>query len=177
MLVRPAEESFRRGVEALESGKGLQAMALFEAAIELERRYGVDRPQARYLSYYGLCLGTEGGRHREGVRFCREATQLEFYNPDLYLNLGRVLLGAGDRRAAYAALADGYRLQPGHPAIVREMKRMGLRRRPPIPFLSRTNPLNVLIGRITRGGPRPGNGAREETAGATGEAASAAQRS
>lgn len=176
MLVRPAEESYRRGVEALMAGKTLQAMALFEAAIELERKYGVTRPQARYLSYYGLCLGSEGGRRREGVRFCREATQLEFYNPDLYLNLGRVLLSAGDRRAAHAALIDGYRLQPGHPAIVREMKRMGLRRRPPIPFLARGNPLNVLLGRLTRGGTRPRDASEEET-GEAGSGTPAVQRS
>ncbi len=158
MLIRTAEETFKRGLEALDEGRRREALAYFEAALEIEKRRGGAGHQPRYLSYYGLCLGIEGGRLQEGIRLCREATAFEFYNPDLYLNLGRVLLAAGRRREAYDALARGYSLQPGHAGVRRELEGMGRRRRPLLPFLGRTNPLNVLLGRFTRG-----RGARAES--------------
>ena len=149
MLIRPAEESYHRGVEAFSEGRRLEAMALFEAAIELDKQFGAARAQARYLSYYGLCLALESHRVAEGVALCREATALEFYNPELYCNLGRVLIAARRRHDAYQALRQGLRLERGHPGIVRELRGMGRRRRPVFPFLSRRNPINVLLGRLT----------------------------
>lgn len=153
MLVNTAEARFRKGLEALDAGRGIEALALFEAAIEIERRYGSSRPQARYLSFYGLCLALESGRIREGSEFCRQAIALEFYNADLYWNLGRVMLSGGRRRDAWDILRKGLALQPGHMGLRREMARMGFRRRPLIPFLSRRHPLNVLLGRLA-GSPR-----------------------
>lgn len=151
MLVHAAENRFQRGLEALNRGRGLEGLALFEAAIELERQHGAPRPQARYLSWYGLTLALEGGRVREGVEFCRQAVPLEFYNPELYLNLGRVLMAAGRKREAHDALRKGAALQASHPGIQRELAKLGRRRRPVIPFLDRSHPLNVALGKIFRG--------------------------
>ncbi len=152
MLVRPAEESFTKGIVSLQQGRGIEALALFEAAVVIERRCGVERPQARYLSFYGLCLGLEAKRIVEGIRFCREALQLEFFNPDLCWNLGRLLVQAGDRAEGYAAFQQGLGLQPKHSGILRELQRMGTRRRPAVQFLARSNPLNVILGRLTYAG-------------------------
>ena len=151
MLVHAAENRFQRGMEALSRGRGVEGLALFEAAIELERQHGAPRPQARYLSWYGLALALEGGRVREGVEFCRQAVPLEFYNPELYLNLGRVLMVAGRKREAFDALRKGAALQASHPGIQRELAKLGKRRRPVVPFLSRSHPINVALGRLFRG--------------------------
>jgi tetratricopeptide (TPR) repeat protein len=150
MLVQLAEESFQRGVAAYDAGRGREAMAFFEAAIELERRLGDGPPQARYLSLYGLCLGTIKRRRYRGVQFCREAVDLEQYNPDMYCNLGRVLLAAGRRKEAHEALMRGLRIQSDHQEIIRALKEMGIRRRLPIPFLARSNPINVYLGLMRR---------------------------
>lgn len=160
MLVHAAENRFQRGLEALNRGRGLEGLALFEAAIELERQHGAPRPQARYLSWYGLALALEGGRVREGVEFCRQAVPLEFYNPELYLNLGRVLMVAGRKREAYDALRKGAALQPSHPGLQRELAKLGRRRRPVVPFLDRSHPVNVALGKLFRGsGPKAATGA------------------
>lgn len=153
MLVPAAEARFGRGMEALRKGRGVEALALFEAALALEKRYGSGPPQARYLSYYGLCLALEGRRVREGVECCRQALPLEYYNPELYLNYARVLLTAGRKKDAWEALNRGAQMQPTHVAIRKELDRMGRRRRPPIPFLSRQHPLNVFLGRVFRTTP------------------------
>ncbi len=149
MLVRPAEESFSKGMAALQQGRGMEALALFEAALVIERRQGVARPQARYLSFYGLCLGLEAKRVAEGIRYCRDALELEFFNPDLCWNLGRLLVQAGERAEGYAAFQTGLGLEPKHPGIQRELQRMGTRRPPAVQFLARSNPLNVILGRLT----------------------------
>lgn len=148
MLVNAAEETFRKGMEALEEGASREAMALFEAAIEIERKIGQERPQARYLSYYGLCLGLEKNEIREGLRFCREAVTLEGYNPDLRLNLGRVLMRGGRRKEAFESFIRGLSLQPDHAGLRRSLRMLGVRRRPVLPFLARRHPLNVFLGRL-----------------------------
>jgi tetratricopeptide (TPR) repeat protein len=153
MLVQAAETRFQRGLVALEAGRHLEALALFEAALELERRLGSSAPQARYLSYYGLCLASDGRHLREGAEYCRQAIALEFYNADLFWNYGRVLLLCDRRREAFAALVKGLSVQKNHQAILRELSRMGWRRPPVLAFLPRGNPLNIVLGKLLRAAP------------------------
>jgi tetratricopeptide (TPR) repeat protein len=148
MLMQSAERSFARGLEALGAGRGVEALALFEAAIEIEKRAGASRPQPRYLSYYGLCLALQANRPRDGLSFCREAASVEFFNPDVFCNLGRVLLAMDRRKDAYQAIRKGLSLQPGHAGLRQELERMGRRRPPTVSFLSRRNPINILLGRL-----------------------------
>jgi tetratricopeptide (TPR) repeat protein len=155
MLVQAAESRFQRGLAALQAGRTLEALALFEAALELEQRLGGRSPQARYLSYYGLCLAHQGNRPREGAEFCRQAITLEFFNADLFLNYGRVLILSERRKDAFDAFAKGLAVQASHQDIKRELARMGWRRPPVLSFLPRENPVNVALGRWLR----PGTGA------------------
>lgn len=148
MLTHAAEDSFNRGMDAWRAGQRLEALALFEAAIELERRVGARQIQPRYLSWYGLCLTLERKRGHEGIYFCREATAREQYNPDLYLNLARACLAAGRRREAHEAIEAGLQLHPDHDGILKLRRDMGARRRPALPFLPRGHALNVLLGRM-----------------------------
>jgi tetratricopeptide (TPR) repeat protein len=161
MLVHAAEDSYQKGIGALRSGRITEALALFEAAIALEKRFGVSKPQARYLSFYGLCLGLARRDMHEALRFCREAVALEEFNPDMHCNLGQVLIRAGRMRDAYKALIVGLGLQPDHTALRRTLRGIGVRRRPVIPFLARGNPINVALGRMRAQGAAPrGAGSR-----------------
>ncbi len=148
MLIRPAEESFLAGIEAFGAGRRLEALARFEAALALERQLGASRAQPRYLSYYGLCLALEAQRTGEGLGLCRDAVQLEFYNADLYCNLARVLVAAKRKKEAHQVLRDGLKWEHGHPGIQRELRSLGTRRKPVLRFLSRQNPINVLLGQM-----------------------------
>jgi len=150
MLVHAAETRFQRGLQAQKDGRGLEALALFEAALELERRLGARTPQARYLSYYGLALARDAGQLREGAEFCRQAVALEFFNADLFWNYGRVLLLSDRRKDAYAVFVKGLSVQKSHQEILQELGRMGWRRRPMIGFLPRAHPINAALGRLFR---------------------------
>ena len=148
MLNQSAEESYAKGLKALSSGRRTEAMAMFEAAIEIERRRSPVRPQSRYFSYYGLCLALERNEIHEALRYCREAVTLENYNPDIRCNLGRVLLRAGRRREAYQCFKRGLELDSDHENCLRSLRFMGLRRRPILPFLDRSNVFNKYLGKL-----------------------------
>lgn len=150
MNSRSAEMSFRKGVQALDRGRYLESLALFESALNLEEKNGNQTPRMKYLSYYGLSLSLAVGRTNEAIEMCERVLSVEFYNPDLYLNLARVYLSAGEKRHAFQTLCQGLRLEQGHPGLIAEIRKMGLRRRPVLPFLDRSNPLNRLLGRYSR---------------------------
>ncbi|MDF1552971.1 MAG: tetratricopeptide repeat protein [Deferrisomatales bacterium] len=135
-----AEEFYRAGVILMRRGRGQEALRALRKARELDPR------ETRYLSQYGLCLATVGGKHREGVQLCQAAAEEEFYRPELYCNLGLALLAGGRVREAQAAFREGLSLDPRDRTIIRELERMGVRRRPLFPFLDRRNPLNRWPG-------------------------------
>ena len=148
MSSRSAEMSFRKGLQALEERRYLESLAFFESALNLEEKSGNPAPRMKYLSYYGLSLSLAAGRTQEAVEMCERALSVEFYNPDLYLNVARVYMAAGERRRAHKALCQGLRIEKGHTGLISEIRRMGLRRRPLFGFLPRNHPLNVLTGRL-----------------------------
>ncbi len=158
MLDQRAETSFERGLEELRFRSARDALPFFRAAMELDRR----KAQARYVSYYGLCLSFSEGQTHEAIQRCRRAAEMESYRPELWWNLGRVALSAGRRGEAHRAFHRGLAVHPGHSGIVRELRRMGLRRAPVLPFLARGNPINVLLGRL-RAAPHQSGRARHRT--------------
>jgi tetratricopeptide (TPR) repeat protein len=149
-MINPrAEESFRNGRQLLDAGRPREALAFLKSAIELELtedRRG--RGQARYLSYYGLGLCLTRNGMRDALNYCRKATEIESFSPDLWWNLGRVALTVRRKGEAHRAFRKGLSLEPGHTEIRQELKRMGVRRGPVLSFLSRTHPMNVALGRM-----------------------------
>ena len=146
-MLHEAEPCFGKGLKALETGNPAAALLCFRKAMEIELGVTRDRISAKCVSYYGLCLGLTGGRLDEAILRCREAVNTNGSQPEVYLNLGRVLLLAGRRRDAHQTLQWGLRLAPRHGEILRELRHMGVRKRPVLPFLSRRSPVNIFLGR------------------------------
>lgn len=71
-----------------------------------------------------------------------------FYLPLLYLNLGKAHLAVDRRREAYVSFQKGLELDNKNKNILTELEKLGIRRRPPVSFLKRTNPLNKCIGKL-----------------------------
>lgn len=145
-----AEKSFAKGVESVGRGDFLSGLAYFEAAMELAKKVEKVTPPPRYLSYYGLCLALVSTKTQTALELCESAVAVEFYNPDLFHNLARVHLRMGRRDRAYPVLLRGLQLHPGHRAILGDLRAMGMRRRPFLPFLSRGNPVNRFLGMMLR---------------------------
>jgi len=143
-------EYFRQAKSQLRVGNEKEAFALLKQAI-------IHYPNDPILlSYYGCLLVLVEKKYRMGVETCLKALDKlrtkgsfdeEVLYPVFYYNLGRAYAVAGKRKEALDALKKGLSYDRWNSDIMKEMRSMGMRReKPPIPFLARSNPLNVLIG-------------------------------
>jgi len=64
------------------------------------------------------------------------------------LNIAKVYKLMGDQQAAYKVLLRVWRGNPHDAQAAVELTRMGVRKRPPIPFLSRSHVCNRMLGRL-----------------------------
>lgn len=101
------------------------------------------------MSYYALCLAYVEGNYERAISLSLMAAEKEFYNPDIYLNLGRIFMLNGQKAVAIKAFKKGLRLDDAHQGLLNEVTRLGIRRRPVISFLPRENPVNRFLGRMT----------------------------
>ena len=137
-----AEAALNLGLEHLRRNHlSLAAEALREAL-----RRSPDHPAT--LSYYGLCLARLETNYAEALRLCKRAAHLDPYDPTLLVNLGKVYRLIGDRGAAYRSLRAAWSLDRRHHPTMLELARMGMRKRPVLPWLSRNHFLNVLLGKL-----------------------------
>ncbi len=86
----------------------------------------------------------------KGEKMCRMALQLAGCDRDpmLYVNLGRVLLDGGDRMGARDNFMKAYRKDNTNAPAALELSRMGVRKKPVLPFLGRNNSLNKHLGKL-----------------------------
>ena len=144
--------------------RGLLAKGLNRDASELlqiaRRKYPDDPFLLSYFGYLGALLD---GKYRGGVESCLRAISLfgkrslqgeegvdERLNAILYLNLGRTYLAGGKRKEAYDILQKGLRYDRRNAGLLEELKKLGVRKYVPVPFLARSNVINQLVGRMFR---------------------------
>ena len=134
-------------IEQTNKGEYLPALSAF---IEI---YGTeDAPPlttakaASGLSYFGLCLALIEKKYKAAIELCKRAVALQFYNPDHWVNLTRVYAAAGHRRKALDAVETGLKQHPDYEPLVAIRHTLGVRARPPVPFLDRSHPINVTLG-------------------------------
>lgn len=138
-------EYFLTGVRMLYACRYTDALSHFKEAVVLE-------PHAPgYLSYLGLATAHAERRFADAEQLCRRAIEREYHRPEHYHNLGQVFLLAGRRREAIQAFSQALSWNPGHDASQDALRQLGIRRPPVIPALSRSHPLNVLLGKTFRG--------------------------
>jgi hypothetical protein len=100
-----------------------------------------------YMSYQGLCQVYSDDI--SGLNLCRRAAAMETIQSRVYVNLALAELKLKHRKRACSAVKIGLRIDRTDPNLLRLRDRMGVRRTPVLPFLSRENLLNKLLGRYT----------------------------
>ena len=109
------------------------------------------------LSYYGCLEAILNKNYKFGISTCKRAIETlkqkvhvgeEFFYPVFYLNLGRAHLAAGKRKDAHETFLRGIELDAENPDLLDELKRLGKRRSPTVPFLKRSHPVNKYIGML-----------------------------
>lgn len=101
-----------------------------------------------FYSYLGYGIALRDKRIREGLKLCRHSIEVELFEAENYLNLARTCLLARDRKGAVKAVRAGLKVDRGNPKLIALYKDMGIRGQPVLSFLDRSNPLNVLLGRL-----------------------------
>ncbi len=120
------------------------ALAHFKEAVVLE-------PMAcGYLSYLGLATAHAERRFADAEQLCRRSIEREYHRPEHYHNLGEVQLLAGRRKEALKAFNQALSWNPSYEASLDALRKMGVRRPPVIPALSRNHPINVFLGKTLR---------------------------
>jgi hypothetical protein len=101
-----------------------------------------------FYSYLGYGIALKEKRIRDGLKLCRHSVEVEFYQAENYFNLARTYLLAQDRKGAVQAVRAGLKIDRGNRDLQVLYKELGIRTLPVLPFLSRSNPLNQILGRI-----------------------------
>jgi len=144
----PPEALFMRIRALCDTGKYLSALALIDLVADYKEKREWKHPSAALLfSYRGLCYLHKKNYRGEAVEICKIAAAMEFFNPDCFLNLGRVYLAHGNRKEAYKAFRKGLMIDPKNATIQREIRLMGARKNPVFTFLSRDHFLNRFFGK------------------------------
>ena len=125
----------------------LRALTLFIDIYGTEDSPPIRTPKdASGLSFFGLALALMQKKFKPAIDLCRRAIDLEFYNGDHYANLARVYVAAGNRKKAVDTAEQGLKLVHSHDYLESVRRSLGVRSRPAVPFLDRTNPINVSLG-------------------------------
>jgi hypothetical protein len=139
-------DAMRDAIERCRRGAWREGLPALARIAEQETRPGA--LPALVYSYLGYGIALRQQRLSEGLKLCQHAVKMEFYQAENYLNLARTHVLAGHRRAAVRAVADGLKVEPDHGQLLELQHELGLRKRPVLAFLSRSNPINSLLGRI-----------------------------
>ena len=138
-----------KGIALCREGDWDRGLQLLSRVAE-GRSEGQELPGTVY-SYLGYGVARYQRRIRDGFKLCEHAVKVQYYEPTNHMNLARVQLLMKDRRGAVSSIARGLKLDPNHRGLKELRVEIGVRKRPIIPFLSRTNPLNVFLGRLRHG--------------------------
>jgi len=135
-----AQQEFDRAEQELGRNNVLAALACLERALEIWN-------DPHWHSRLGFCIAKERGHLTRGLELCRGAIAHEPHNPLHYLYLGKVYRIAGNTLEALQSFRQGMTLG-NCPGIEQELAAIGTRKRPPLPFLHRNNPLNKYLGKF-----------------------------
>lgn len=131
---------------------------LYWLTLAAEAKESADELPALFYSYLGYGVARYQKQQLQGLKLCRRAVELEFYQPESYDFLARTHLLMGDRRAAYDVVERGLEVDSTHVGLVKLRSKLGERRPPVLSFLPRDHRLNRWLGkarhRMLRRGPK-----------------------
>jgi tetratricopeptide (TPR) repeat protein len=119
------------------------------AHVLFEKAHRRNTNDARAMSNYGLTLVLVEGDRQRGIRFCEEGVRRGPVTSEMLTNLAKALVVTRNKEQAYKALKRAQDLSPDDPRVTAAFVDLGLRRRPPIPWLPRNFFLNKWIGKVT----------------------------
>ncbi len=108
----------------------------------------MSRQNPLYVSYLGLLLALAQKKYADAERLCHAALRMQRNEAQCYLNLAQVYVKARKKGKAAETLSMGLQYTKRDARLARDLRRLGVRREPVIPFLERRNFLNRHLGRL-----------------------------
>jgi tetratricopeptide (TPR) repeat protein len=133
----------RAGIDAVMAEEYLAAFNLLSDVYATPQ----DIRHADGLSYLGLCLALVEKNYDGAIDLCQRAIEMRPGETAHYVNLVRVYVAAGKRKQAVSLCDDALKILPSDDRILALRQELGVRAQPPVPFLSRENPINQALGR------------------------------
>jgi tetratricopeptide (TPR) repeat protein len=129
------EEDFLRGLNLFLDAYGSEELPLITTG-----------KTTQGLSYFGLCIAMMRKEYKRAIDLCRRSIDLEFYNADHYANLARVYFVMGNRKKALETVESGLKHDVRNERLRGVRRMLGIRAKPALGFLDRSNPINVSLG-------------------------------
>jgi tetratricopeptide (TPR) repeat protein len=136
-----------RAIDLCRKGRWKDGIVILGRLVEAADPGSSNLPGRAY-SYLGHGIAREQRRFQDGIRLCKHGIKIEFYQAENYLNLARTLLLIERKEAAVRAVRDGLAVDRKNRELLLLRRELGVRRSPVLSFLSRENPVNVLLGRL-----------------------------
>ncbi len=137
---------FLSGIRCLKSGLNEEANRYFQLAYESVNNGDVYHN--KYASFCGLLRVLHGDPG--GLVLCRDAVRGEIMDGDVFLNLARAEWFYDSRKRTVSAILKGLDVDGKHIGLHQMHSDLGVRKRQPIPLVSRGNILNALVGKLLR---------------------------
>jgi len=139
---RDSRKLFKEGLDLINQGYSKEAVKSLEKALELGEK------NSACLSFLGLAIARSGGSLLRAEELCLNAVTVEFYWPQFYVNLAAVYFIWGKKSKAVRVLKKGLKVDHDNEAILKELQKIGMRKAPLLPCVSRANPINKYLGII-----------------------------
>lgn len=138
MALTAVADPLEKGLAALENGHAYLALSCLEQAMASGKT-------PTLTSYHAYCLALTHKDMDRAVSLSREALLDEPDSPDICLNMGRTLLLAGRRDEAVRVFRFALTFFRDE-RLVAELEKLGARRKPLCPWLSRGHFVNKYGG-------------------------------
>jgi len=139
-------EDFIKGTELLEQSLVKEAQAFFQRASEsVSENHHLF---LKYQSYYGFSCLLNG--ERGAIDICRNAVKAQPSDGDICMNLARAEIFLENRKGALSVIKTGLRFSQEHIGLQALSLKLGVRKRKPLPFISRNNPVSAALGKRMR---------------------------
>ena len=172
-LQRVMDMVHKEAIEAVKAGEGIRkepAEYIRAMRAELGRKQSaralqIAREAIRMhpddplvLTYYGYLSALLEKDYKTAIDACEKAVTLlprklpealgAAQKPLMYFHLTRVYSASGNRQEAVRAIYRGIAFDNENGVLHRELEKLGVRRRPVIPFIGRQNIVNRILGRL-----------------------------
>ena len=150
MSAAVGEESGRDvALAAFEAGlAAFEARDVEGAHVAFERAHRRAPSDPRFMSWYGVTLVLVEKNSNLGLVLCEQALRATGADAELLLNQARVHVALRQRERAVRAILRGLEAFPDDPRLLAARDAIRMRRPPVVPFLSRDNPVNRVLGRL-----------------------------